>query len=409
MTAVKVADHPIQLTDLPYIDSSKFQRAADPYPVIREAMETSWIYRSDRGVEILSYEPSRVMLKDRRLSQDHNLLAKDANITHPAVWRFRVEFMINTVGSLHARLRSSVARYFAPPHVEELRHAIRSIIETLLNEQAGHETSRLDLFAAVCDRTPALTYAYMVRAPEADAPFIARMSRDILKIFRRDPALAPTVEAAYLELFDYIEARFEEARTNPGDDLLSNLVRSEADGSLSHQEAADLATLLLEASTDNTANEMALVLSVLMEHPDVWTELVADPSLVPAAVEEAIRIRPRVVNNDRVALEDLTWENLEVPKGTRFNLSVHGANRDPEIYSDPDKFDIHRSDPPRHLMFGGGMTVCLGQNLARVEIEEFIYALLSRYPNLECHNTRDWAYVGNVTEVHSFPVTLRKS
>jgi cytochrome P450 len=378
------------IKDLPELDVTSTEYTRDPYEVLRRAQQESWIFRSSRGVEIVRYEPHREMLRDRRLSLDLPLIATMSGISHPDVWRFRTENMINTVGALHSKLRSSVARFFAPQHAEELRPVIRSIISSRFDTIEASRSETIDLLDAVCNWVPALTYAHMVGAPREDAPFIIRVSSDILEIFKRDPAVRDTVESAYLELFDYTERRFEQCADDLHDDLLSNLILAERSGSLTHREAADLSILLLEASTENTTHEMALVMSVLLEHPTVWQEIVSDQSLIAQAVEEAMRIRPRAISNDRSALQDLTWRGLEIPKGTRCILSTLAATRDPEAYPRPEVFDIHRVSPRPNVMFGGGVTACLGQNVAKVEIQEFVAELATRYPEVTAAGPATW-------------------
>ncbi len=402
-------DTPTSLDQLPWIDVTGTRYVQDPYAVLREARADSWIFRSDRGVEILRYEPQRAMLRDRRLAQDHALLAQSAGLTNPEVWRFRNELLVNTKGPDHARLRSTVASFFSKGYVETLRAQIRSLIEQLLTDAVDPSGGPVDIFESVCRWVPALTYCLLVRAPAEDAKFVARMSDDILKLFARDPSLSSVIEDAYMELFEYTDKRFAFVANNRGDDLLSYLISAIEGGKLSRREAADLAVMTLEASTDNTANQMAMVLSVILEEAGAWQALVADSSLMPQAVEEAIRMRPRTLNIDRVALEDITWRNLEVPKGTAFVLSTMITNRDPEIYPHPETFDMYREKPAPQLMFGGGMTACLGANLARVEIQELVAALTLRYPDLALYGTYEFELARHVAESGGLNVVMSGS
>jgi cytochrome P450 len=315
-------------------------------------------------------------------------MARDSGLTDPDVLRFRSEFLNATTGATHARLRSTVARFFGKVYAESMRPVIRGLIDGLLDKI--RRDSPVDLLKLVCDRIPALTYAHLVRAPITDETFIARMSESILVLSEHDPANRERIENAYHELFDYTERRFKAIENDPGDDLLSHLLSSVAEGKLTRREAMDLSILLLEASTDNTTHSMALVMSVLLENPAQWAEIQRTPDLVPPAVEEAIRIRPRFLVNERIAIEDLEWEGFDVPAGTRFVMSTLAANLDPETYPRPDDFDIHREKPPVTTMFGSGMYACLGMNLARVEIQEFVSAFATRFPNIEAVGPATW-------------------
>lgn len=374
--------------DLPFLDVHTDAFRHDRVRYLRAARERSWLFRSERGVEVLGYAPHAELLRDRRLSQDHSLVALASGITDPEVWRFRTHFLTSTTGRTHARLRAVVAPYFGKHHVDSLRGTVRGLIEDLVDDLPRDRP--VDLFETVCTRISAMTYALLVGAPLEDEGFIISMSDSVLQIFKRDPSVREVVEAAYAELFPYIRRRYAACEAEPGGDLLSRLVAAVAEGKLSRQEALDLAVLLLEASTDNTAHQMALSAAALLESPEQWHDVVADQGLLPAAVEETIRFRPRTVVNDRVAMEDLSWRGLEVPKGTRFTLSTLSAHDDPEAFLDPGSLDIHRPDPRPTVMFGGGITVCLGMNLARMEIEEFLRVLATRRPGVRLAGPADW-------------------
>jgi cytochrome P450 len=376
------------LQELPFLDVYAPDFVHNRARAIQAARTRSWVYQSQRGVEILSYAPQWPLLRDRRLTQDQVSMARDSGLTDPDVLRFRSEFLNATSGATHMRLRSAVARFFGKAYVETMRPVVRNLIDGLLDEISRDST--VDLLKLVCERVPALTYAHLVRAPLTDELFIARMSESILILSQRNPANRELIESAYHELFDYTERRFKTIENDPGDDLLSHLLGLVAEGKLTRREAMDLSILVLEASTDNTTHSMALVMSVLLEHGAEWAEIRRKPELIPQAVEEAIRVRPRFLVTERIAVEDFEWEGFDVPVGTRFVMSTLAANLDPEAYPRPDDFDIHRENPPVTTMFGSGMHACLGINLARVEMQEFVSALANRFPNMEAAGPATW-------------------
>jgi cytochrome P450 len=379
----------MQLSELPFLDISSPEFANDRFRVTREAWDQSWIYRSQRGVEILSYEPQWAMLRDRRLNQDQEGMLRDSGVTHPEVVRYPTELMNATTGSTHGK---AAIRCCGTLHHGGRREDARTRAE--FHRQVMDEldpTGTVDLLEAVCARVPAMTFTYMVHAPLEDEPFVMRISKSIMLIGERKPEYHQEIEGAYLELFEYIEERFSQIEgEEPGDDPLSALVSAIRRGKISRREAMDLAVLILEASTDNTVHQMALAVSVLLEHPQQWAQLQGHPELIAQAVEEAIRVRPRALFNERLAPEDLEWRGLEVPDRTSFLLSTIGANRDPDAYPNPEVFDIHREKPSPNIMFGGGMTHCLGSNIARIEIQEFVSALATRYPKIQPAGPASW-------------------
>src|SRR5690606_20381563 len=151
-----------------------------------------------------------------------------------------------------------------------------------------------------------------------------------------------------------------------------------------------------EASVDNTYTQMVLTLNALLEHEDQWQLLIKskDPALIDNAIEEGIRFRPRVIGQRRSAFHDFDVEDMHVPNGTDFYLSVLSAHRDDAAYRDPDVFDIRRKLDRPTVMFGGGLTACMGSGLARLEMQEFFRVLLTRFPNIRRLRPWSFEYVG---------------
>jgi cytochrome P450 len=372
------------LSDLPFLDITTDSFLNDRVRVITEAMAEHSVYRSKRGVEVLAYEPQWPLLRDRRLAQDQIGMVQDAGISHPEVLRLRRENLNSSLGRDHVRMRSTVAPFFGKQYTESVRGTIRGFIDQLLDELPDQPTA--DLLDGVCQRLPAMVYAYLVGAPFSDVPFVRRISSESLLIGERDPGLREVVENANLALIEYTKTRFGAIENNSSsvpDGPLSGVLTAVRDGKITRSEAVSLAAMLLTASTDNTAHEMALIAGLLLENRAVWAELAGDQSLIPQAVEEAMRVRPRALQNERRALEDFEWNGYEIPAGVTFFMSTIGANLDPGAYPDPEKFDIHREKPAPLVMFGAGMQACLGSNLARIEFHEWISALLTRFPNME--------------------------
>ena len=155
------------------------------------------------------------------------------------------------------------------------------------------------------------------------------------------------------------------------DDLLSDMIRAEVDGDrLAHDELLMLAATLLMAGTDTTRNQLAAAVQVFCEHPDQWALLGEHPELAYKAVEEAMRYSPVIFTGLRVAVEDVELAGVRIPAGTLVIANTAAANRDPAVYTDPDRFDITRENAPAMLTFGGGVHYCLGAHLARIELAE---------------------------------------
>jgi cytochrome P450 len=191
------------------------------------------------------------------------------------------------------------------------------------------------------------------------------------------------MEAAAEGLTNYLAELLAERRKNPADDLLSSMAQAEVDGDrLDDRDIVGTASFLLLAGFETTVNLLGAGTEVLLRHPDQFAEVLADPELIPDMVEEALRYVSPVQYTFRTALAP-----IELPGGDVLDtretmvLMIVGANRDPKVFDDPDRFDIHRANARKHLAFGFGIHHCLGAALARMEAEVAWRTLFARFPD----------------------------
>jgi cytochrome P450 len=390
--------------NLPRLDLADPSWAGDPYPMLDALRGASPLAESDRGLEVLDHATGLAVLRDRRYARDHMTIVDAVGITSGPAREYKQRMLLSQKGEQHLRLRLPLARYFAPARTESLRAQIRTIVDTLLDEV--DPTQPANLFTALFNRVPAEVYCMLVAAPREDAPFVSRVSDQVLAIFERDPSMKDSIEAGYAELLPYVRERIAERRTALGDDILSSLIRLQRAGELTEDELVDEASTLVEASTDNTAHQMGLVVAALLERPDVWRRLVDDRSLVPRAVDEGVRFEARVRVVTRIATGTTELLGHPVPAGGAVNVVVPAGHRDPARAPDPHAFDLDRESPPQLLTFGGGAYACIGMHLAKIEAQEVLDALLTRFPKAELTApvTRgNNAYVATTPEV---PVVL---
>ncbi len=175
---------------------------------------------------------------------------------------------------------------------------------------------------------------------------------------------------------------FEHRRREPGDDLVSRLLASEGD-ELSPAELAPLCLLLLLAGFETTVNLIGNTVLALLDRPDQWQAVVADPSLAAAAVEETLRWDAPVQRTFRAPTVDVELAGVEVPRGSMVMLFLAGANRDPAAFPDPDRYDLTRAGGAEHLGFAAGIHYCLGAPLARLEAVVAVERLVQRFPRLQ--------------------------
>jgi cytochrome P450 len=264
----------------------------------------------------------------------------------------------------------------------------------------------VDLVEAFALPVPSLVICGLLGVRYSDHDFFQDNSKILIN---RDAAPEERAAAAG-RLFAYLDDLIGEKIDNPGDDLLSGLTERIGNGELSRQEAAQMGVLMLIAGHETTANMIALGTLALLEHPDQLAVLreTDDPKLVASAVEELLRYLNITHNGRRrVALEDIEIAGQVIRAGEGVILANDIANRDPEVFPDADRLDIRR-DARRHVAFGFGVHQCLGQPLARMELEVVYSTLYRRIPTLRPATEVDqvpFKHDGSVYGVYELPVT----
>lgn len=194
---------------------------------------------------------------------------------------------------------------------------------------------------------------------------------------------APQGQEATRKLGDFFAGLLAQRRANPGTDLVSHLATAEADGErLPDEVLIAFLRQLVNAGGDTTYRGTSVLLAGLLTHPDQLASVTADRTLIPQAIEEALRWEGPVASTWRHATRDVTLAGVDIPRGAILNVVLASANRDPAKFADPDRFDIFRERTVRNLAFATGPHVCIGQHLARVEMTRALNALLDRLPNL---------------------------
>jgi cytochrome P450 len=328
---------------------------------------------------VTRYAEQRQLLGDRRISSDS---------THPAFPRIvpippgtenqRLSF-INKDDPEHAQLRRMVTSQFAIKKVETLRPAVQKIVDDLLDELlAGPKPA--DLVEAFALPVPSLVICALLGVPYADHGFFQDNSKVLVK-----KSVTPDERfAARGRLLDYLARLLEEKIKEPADDLLSQLAARVAAGELDRAEAVQMGVLMLIAGHETTANMIALGTFALFEHPDQLERLreTDDPELVASAVNELLRYLNIVhTGRMRVVLEDIEIAGHVLRAGDSIIMANDIGNRDPEVFDDPDSLDLGR-EARNHIAFGFGVHQCLGQPLARLELQVVYGTLYRRIPTL---------------------------
>ena len=376
--------------DLPTLDTMGMERA-EALSASAEARRQHWLARTPLGFSLTGYEDAVSVLRDRRFHSALSLIPQMAGLrpdAGPSAARRRS--ILSMEGEEHARLRRLVAPAFTPASADRLRPFMRQVISGLMDVVAP--TGRCEAVVEVCEPYPIPVICELLGAPKQDWKRFSSWATDIFRLFNQDLITDQSaIERATDELGDYVFALIEERRSQPTDDLLSELIAIEEAGDrLSRDELVMLAQALLMAGTDTTRNQLACSMALFAEYPDQWATLAERPELASRAVEESMRYLGAVRGTIRVTAQDVEYRDVLFPQGTLVSVAIAGANRDPEVFKAPDVFDITRERDAVQMTFGSGIHHCLGAALARAELQEALSLLASRMPGLALDGPVEW-------------------
>ena len=369
-------------------DPSDLAFRHNPIPWYRALREQSPVYgHPDLGIVLSRYEDIDRVLRDTRFG-----------LATPSPWREMfaagapASMLLLGENSLlfidppqHTRVRGLVAQAFNPRRIEQLRPRIEAAINGILDRLEDQAT--FDVLTEIAWPIPIMGVTDLLDVPATDQALLHAWTDAITAVDELpiDLAVLPAAGVAADEFLAYAGDLVDERRKKPGDDLISPLIDAEEDGeSLTHEELLAMIVLILLAGHDTTASLISTGLWLLLSHPEAADEVRNNPESVPNAIEEILRyLGPLQVasGGGRWPNEPVTIGDTLIEPGTPVRLLLGSANRDPEQYDDPDRFDIHRT-AIRHLAFGRGLHVCLGAALGRLEAQIVIPAVLKRFPDL---------------------------
>ncbi|MCQ4043126.1 cytochrome P450 [Streptantibioticus rubrisoli] len=353
----------------------------DPYPVYAALRERGPVHRVriPEGAEawlVVGYEAGRAALTDPRLSKQWKMAAADFPLTSPAAG----PHMLNSDPPDHARLRKLVVREFTTRRVQGLAPRVQEITDGLLDTMLTAPDGRTDLVESLSFPLPISVICELLGVPTLDRVAFRDWSNTALSA--TDPAVR---SAAAQELTGYLERLLDGKRRHPGDDLMSALIRTtDEDGDrLSPDELRGTAWLLLVAGHETTVNLISNGVLALLTHPGQLAALRADFTLIDNAVEEMLRWDgPVETPTYRFTTEPCEVGGTVIPgDGQLVLVALADADRDPDRFPEPNRFDIRRP-AGGHIAFGHGIHYCLGAPLARLEARIAIRTLLERCPDL---------------------------
>lgn len=355
----------------------------DLHTIVNRIRETEPVWKTPIGIWMLSrYADVERLLKHTaagvRTRAGVMPVMRPRPADHP-----RDAFMLSNDPPVHTRLRKLVQQAFTPRALQRISSTVERVVGECLDAIAGRE--EFDLIESLALPVPSIVICEMMGVPLADrarfTQWTAEATHDLQAL--PPPDVAARADAATFALRDYFRELIAQRRDKLTDDILSGLIRAEQDGgTLTEGELVSQAIGLLIAGFETTIGAIALGVRTLLQHPDQLARLRAHPELIKSAVEECMRFDTSIPMTMRILHEDAEFGGHTIAADTPVVGLIAAAQRDPAVYTDPDRFDIGRDEAPI-LAFGGGVHHCLGAHLARMEMQTSILALVQRFPNLQ--------------------------
>ena len=371
----------------------------DPYPLLRRLREEDPVHWSDSigGWILTRYDDIVTTFKDVSHFSNEGRLAKAVEYL-PAQPRakfktfedhFRLKSLIHSDPPDHTRLRALITKAFTPRVVEAMRPRIQEITDGLLD--VVQPLGRMDIVKDLAVPLPVTVLAEIFGVPMPDLSLFKGWADDLLAFQGVNKPAIETLERsqkALVEIRAYLGDLIEKRRREPRKDLLSELVAAESEGGrLSPTELVNSCITLLVAGHETTTSLIGNGLYTLLRNLDQWQLLKRDPSLLTSAIEEMLRYESPVARQPRLMKRDAKMGGKQLREGEMAFQMLNAANRDPNYFTDPDRFDIRRPKNP-HLAFGLGVHFCVGATLARTEGQIVFSTVIARLPAIRLVDER---------------------
>ncbi|NMN95865.1 cytochrome P450 [Nocardiaceae bacterium YC2-7] len=289
--------------------------------------------------------------------------------------------MLNIDPPMHSQMRKIISKAFTPRVVAGMAESIDTHADALVASLG--DGGDIDWVEKVSSELPLLVLADILGIPSDERHLLFDWTNRMVGFDDPDAVDKRSYVSAFLELFAYARKMTAEKRANPTDDVWSLVVNAEVDGEqLTDDQLDRFFQLLVIAGNETTRNMLNGALVLLSENPDQWDLLRDDPSLMPSAVEEILRMFPPIMQFRRTCVQDTEVSGQQIKAGDKVVLSYAAANRDDTVFENPDTFDITRKDNP-HVSFGFGTHFCLGSGVARLEGRTLLTKLFERFSKIE--------------------------
>ena len=324
--------------------------------------------------------------------------------------------LINLDEPLHRELRTQQNEFFFPAYVEKIRDRVGVKIDELLDEmeEKGPVVDFVEMFS---EELPLFTLCEMLGVDYDDRPKVkvwmhhlelaAQFLAHPWRTFFNEPMFPFRFNSVVEDMFAYGETVMSDRRSSPREDLLTTISRSKLHEELLPQEFLDGSWLLIIfAGNDTSRNSLSGTIRLMTEFPDERAKVLADPSLIPNMSEEALRMVSPVIHMRRTSVEETVLNKQKISKDEKLVLWYGAANRDPDIFPNPDKFDVTRENAEKHLAFGHGVHKCLGSRIAKMQLRMSFERIFDRFPQITWTGKQTVSPNALVHAISSLPVNL---
>jgi cytochrome P450 len=352
--------------------------AANPLPEFAKARARHpWLARCDAGYVVFEYQAFRdLLVQDDKLRPSFDAVVEVMG-AHGSPWgRFTEEQMIAMPEKEHALMRGTFATKFTPRYANQLRPIMRETMERLLKEWVPK--GRID-FEEFASYYPVAVITQMIGAPLEAIPGLRKSMETVGLGVSMDPTRLPELDKAILHLEEFSEKLIADRRANPrpdgaSEDLLDMLMDASEEGGISHRQLVDLLIFLFVAGYDTSKNVFTYIMALMTRYPEIYRRCAEDHDYCRKVVEEGLRVfNPS--STFRFTREDMVYRDVLIPKDTMLFFTLNMSGRDPTAFERSEEFDPDRTIDPnrRQLGFGMGKHMCLGQYIARAQLQEGIH------------------------------------